>query len=252
MHEPLHLVKVPLRPDKLIAVARQRRIPLRDIDDGYLCHCVLREIWQDIAPSPFVLRDHGGIVDVWGYTRASSAELVEHARAFGDPALLGVIADLDSVASKPMPQLSEGRCVGFRVRACPVVRLARATNGHRAGAEVDAFLARCFSVGGDVAVSREQVYVDWLTTRLDRPETTGVRVRRVGVAGMKRDRFVRRTQAAPRDTRRLERPDVEFVGELLVVDGGRFAGWLAHGVGRHRAFGFGAVILVPPDVRRAL
>jgi CRISPR system Cascade subunit CasE len=250
--DALHLVKIPLRADRLIAMARQRHLRLRDLDDGYLCHCVLREIWQELAPSPFVLRGHGPTLDVWGYTRASSTELIEHARAFADPTLLGVIADFDSMASKPMPRLSEGRCVGFRVRACPVVRLARATNGHRAGAEVDAFLARCFSVGRDVVVSREQVYVDWLIARLDRPQATGVQVRRIRVAGMKRDRFARRTQGAPRDMRRLERPEVEFVGELLVVDGERVTEWLGHGVGRHRAFGFGAVILMPPNSSSAI
>jgi CRISPR system Cascade subunit CasE len=39
---------------------------------------------------------------------------------------------------------------------------------------------------------------------------------------------------------------VKFDGDLIVADGERLLDFLARGVGRHRAFGFGAVMLVPP------
>ena len=246
MPDSLHLVKIPLRPDRLIAIARSRALPLRNLDDGYLCHCVMREMWQRRAPAPFVLRRNGRTLDVWGYTGSDARALVDHARAFGDPSLLAAIADLDHVASKPMPLFDVGRRLGFLLRACPVVRLARATDGHKVGAEVDAFLARCFTVGREVAVSREQVYREWIIAKVNQPEMTGVAVDGVRVSAMSRERLVRRTQGSERKARHLERPDVRFEGELVVVDGQRFHEWLAHGVGRHRAFGFGALILVPP------
>jgi hypothetical protein len=34
--DPLHLVKVPLRPETLASIARRRGLLLRDLDDGYL------------------------------------------------------------------------------------------------------------------------------------------------------------------------------------------------------------------------
>jgi CRISPR system Cascade subunit CasE len=246
MPEQLHLVKVPLRPDRLAVMARRRGIPLRGLDDGYLCHCVLRELWQERAPAPFVIRGSGRLLDVWGYSPATTVELVEHARAFGDPSLLAVIGELDAVVSKVMPRFEPGRRIGFLLRASPVVRLARATNGHRAGAEIDAFLARCFAAGKETMVSREEVYRDWLTTRLNDESKTGVTAEHVRVAAFSRERFVRRTQGDERKASRVERPDVRFEGTLVVVDSDRLNAWLAHGVGRHRAFGFGAVILVPP------
>lgn len=252
MPESLHLVKIPLRPDKLMSIARSRALPLRDVDDGYLCHCVMRDLWQERAPAPFVLRGSGRTLDVWGYSDSDAGALVEHARAFGDPSLLAAITDLDTVASKVMPRFEAGRRLGFLLRACPVVRLAQKTNGHVAGAEVDAFLARCFAVGKDVAVSRETVYRDWIAGQVNQPNTTGVTLDHVRVAAMSRERLVRRTQGNERKARRLERPDVRFEGDVLVVDGGRFHEWLAHGVGRHRAFGFGALILVPPGTTHAV
>lgn len=246
MSDSLHLVKVPLRPEKLIAIARRRALPLRDLDEGYLCHCIMREMWQGRAPSPFVLRRNGRTLDVWGYSGSDARALVDHARVFGDPSLLAAIDNLDYVASKRMPRFDVGRRLGFFLRACPVVRLARPTNGHKVGAEVDAFLGRCFSAGREVAVSREQVYREWIIGKVNQSEMTGVVVDQVRVSAMSRERVVRRTQGTERKAKRLERPDVRFEGELVVVNGERFPDWLAHGVGRHRAFGFGAVILVPP------
>jgi CRISPR system Cascade subunit CasE len=246
MSEALFLVKVPLHADKLVAIARRRALPLRDLDDGYLSHCVMRELWQERAPAPFVLRGSGRALDAWGYSRADAAGLIEHARAFGDPSLLTAVGDLGTIASKAMPRFKTGCRIGFLLRACPVVRLAGAKSGHRAGAEIDAFLAQCFAVGKETAVSREEVYRDWLTKRLGRQAATGVTVERVRVAGMARERLVRRTHGEERKANRLERPDVRFEGDLVVADGERFLACLAHGVGRHRAFGFGALILVPP------
>lgn len=242
----LHLVKIPLRAERLMSIARQRGLPMREVDEGYLCHCILRELWQEQAPTPFVLRGRSRTLDAWGYSSADATELVRHARAFGDPSLITVVGSLDAIASKPMPPFEVGRRVGFLLRACPVVRLATASNGHEAGAEVDAFLARCFAVGEDVAVSREEVYRDWVAARINTVEKTGVTLARVRVAAISRERLVRRAQGPNRVARRLERPDVRFEGNLVVADGERFQKWLAHGVGRHRAFGFGAVILVPP------
>lgn len=246
MPEAIHLVKVPLHAEKLVAVARHRGLPLRDLDDGYLGHVIMRELWQERAPTPFVVRGSGRTLDAWGYSRSDASALIDHAAAFGDPSLLAAIADLKAIASKPMPRFERGRRLGFSVRACPIVRLAGARNGHRAGAEVDAFLARCFAVGERVGVSREDVYRDWLTKTLGREAVSGVTVPRVSIAGMSRERLVRRTHGQVRNTSRLERPDVHFEGDLIVVDGERLLAYLAHGVGRHRAFGFGALMLAPP------
>lgn len=244
--QTLHLVKVPLRADKLVAIAKRRQIRIRDLDDGYLVHCLLAEIWQAQAPAPFVLRGNGRTLDVWGYSRADASELIEHARAFGDPSILDALDGVGTICSKAMPHLERGRGVGFLARVCPVARLAKSKNGHRAGAEVDVFLSRCFAVGGDVAVSREAVYREWFAARLEDTAATGARLARVTVAGITRTRIVRRTQGAARQARVLERPDVHLEGDLLIEDGEAFLRFLAHGIGRHRAFGFGALIVVPP------
>jgi CRISPR system Cascade subunit CasE len=242
----LHLVKVPLRADKLIAIARRRGIPIRNLDDGYLAHCLLTELWQANAPAPFVLRGGGRTLDAWGYSQADASALIEHARAFSDPSTLDAIDDVEAISSRAMPRFEKGRHVGFVVRVCPIVRLAKPTNRHPVGAEVDVFLAKCFAARGEKSATREQVYREWFTSRLIDVAKAGATVERVSVAGIARTRLVRRTQGAAREGKTLERPDVRLEGDLMVENGDAFLRFLAHGVGRHRAFGFGALMVVPP------
>lgn len=246
MSDTVHLVKIPLSADRLAAMARRRRLPLRDLDDGYLCHCVLRELWHEQAPAPFVLRGRGRTLTAFGYAPADASSLIDHARAYGDPDVFDVIQSIDLVASKPMPVFESGRRLGFQLRACPVVRLGRGAKAYRPGAELDAFLAHTVAGEGNAVLPREEVYRRWLADRLNRRETTGVEAVAVRVAGFARERLVRRSQGAERQARTLERPDVRFEGDLVVSDGHQFNRWLAHGVGRHRAFGFGALMIVPP------
>ena len=49
-----------------------------------------------------------------------------------------------------------------------------------------------------------------------------------------------------RSHRGVERPDALFTGEITVADPEAFCRLLARGVGRHRAFGFGMLLLRPP------
>lgn len=244
MREGLCLVRIPILAGQLARVARRKHVPLREMDEGYLCHCVMRDLWQERAPAPFLLRGRGRILEAWGYSECDATELVEYAREHPDQTALAAIADLAAVASKPIPLLPVGQQIGFLLRACPVVRLATARAGHKAGAEVDAFLARCFRLGPNVVVSREEVYREWLAERLN-TETSGVAVGAVRVDAVSRERLVRRTQADERVPNRIQRPDVRFSGVLTITDTNRFLEIIARGVGRHRAFGFGALILVP-------
>jgi len=247
MAEPIHLVKVPLRAHKLVAFARSRGLPVREFDEGYVAHAVMRELWQERAPAPFALRGQGGVLEAWGYAPVDASALAQGVHASRDPAIAGTLGRIEDIESREVPRIGPGRPIGFVVRACPVVRLASARNGHRAGAEVDAFLARCFTVEKGVSLSREAVYREWLERALSRPET-GVRARRVGVAAMSRIRLLRRTHGASRATRTVERPDVTFEGEAVVEDADLLLKYLAHGVGRHRAFGFGALMLTPAGI----
>ena len=61
-----------------------------------------------------------------------------------------------------------------------------------------------------------------------------------------RSHIVRRTQASASQARKgqtIDGPDATLTGRLRVTDPTAFAHLLARGVGRHRAFGFGMLLL---------
>jgi len=244
----LHLVRIPLRANRLVALAKDRRIRLRDLDEGYLAHCLLTETWQENAPAPFVLRGAGRVISVWGYSSAAAPELIAHARDFGDPSVLQVFDRVDAIASKEMPVFPDGRRLGFSVRACPVARLARGTNGYQAGSEVDVFLREAFAKGFGETVDREEAYRSWFGARFRNAEQTGASLQSVRITGMARIRLVRRSHGSERVAKVLQRPEVHLEGDLVIRDGNTFLNFLARGVGRHRAFGFGALMIIPPGV----
>jgi CRISPR system Cascade subunit CasE len=214
-------------------------------DTGYLAHCQLVGLFGDLAPKPFVVSEgKGRHVEVLGYSRVSTAELRDHALAFADPKFTSA-CDLERMADKPMPSTlwRTGRRVGFDVRVCPVHRKAKGGEKHGRGKEVDVFLSRCWEAGAPISVDRESVYREWLETRLSEG---GTKLVEAGMIRFRRTQLLRRTQGEERTAKRVERPDALFHGTLEIADPDAFAAMLARGVGRHRAFGFGMLLLRPP------
>jgi CRISPR system Cascade subunit CasE len=240
------MLRVSLDMRRLVDQGRRRGLlPPHATDLGYLVHCQLGELFGERAPAPFVIDRQGkGTLEVLGYSAVPAQALREHAGTFADP-LVHASCDWERFASKPMPDTwRRGERYGFRVRACPTVRMSGERPQHRRGAEVDVFLARCWQAG-DAPVEREAVYREWLARELGRGGAAGLLDMRL--RGFQRERLVRRTQGEARTVRPLERPEAWLEGTLEVRDEAAFPGLLARGVGRHRAFGFGMVLLRPAE-----
>jgi len=244
MTEPLHLVSFDLDPAGVFGWSRARRLQELDGDLGYAVHATLKAVFQDRAPRPFrVVRYRPRSLHVLAYSVHTAATLSEHARAFAAPEAFGACRWSD-VVSKPMPtRFAAGQRLGFEVRACPVRRIAQRGPLKRERAEVDAFLARSWEAG-DAPVDRETVYRDWVAEELKRSEAATVAGLRV--ASWTRVELHRQDHGEPRHAHSLQRPDVLVDGELVVESPAGFARLLARGLGRHRAFGFGMVLLRPP------
>ncbi len=242
---PLYMVRAELDRARLFELARARRLPLRDVDLGYLIHCALRSVFGEHAPHPFSFDDGRRALTVLGYTKHPSEVLLEHGRTFAEP-LAWSICRKDGLATKPMPfSFPPGTRLGFAARICPVLRKAGQGEKHRKGAEVDVFLARCWEAGEGNPIDREAVYRDWLEHRLT--SNGAAKVVSASMVGFRRERVVRSTHAngdGPR-VRHCERPDVHFRGTLEVGDPSSFHELLRRGIGRHRAFGFGMLLLRP-------
>ncbi|MFW6085774.1 MAG: type I-E CRISPR-associated protein Cas6/Cse3/CasE [Myxococcota bacterium] len=240
------MVQLDLDVPRLLARGKAERLPLREVDLGYLVHSAMASMFGSRTPKPFsVASGSNRWAQVVGYAPVAAAELEQTAQQTAPPDLYRACR-WDTLASKPMPErIAESRDLRFEVRACPIVRTRRTPTGDRRNkpAEVDAFLAACWAKGADTPVRREDVYTEWLRSELEGRDAA--RLAEVEVARFSIARLLRRTHEAQRKARRCDRPDVTLRGRLQVTEPAAFARLLARGVGRHRAFGFGMLLLQP-------
>lgn len=245
MTDPLYMARIPIRGERLFAFARRRGLKTWELDQGYAVHCALKELFGEDAPQPFALEPSSGpIQPVLGYGPADARRLREGAQLKADPWLWEHLVDWENLAAKPMPGTwREGQRLDFTVRATPIARAAKGHARVREGAEVDVFLMRCWENVGE-PVDREKVYAEWFHAQLAR--IGGARAVELSVRSFQIDRLSRRHHAEDQRKTVRGRPDVTFSGTLAVTDPTAFPALLARGVGRHRAFGFGMVLLRPP------
>ena len=105
---------------------------------------------------------------------------------------------------------------------------------------------------GEMPLTREQVYAQWLADHLktrsrqdqgkDLPLKGGANLdtESVTLVSFQRTRAHRKLHR-----RHIEGPDAVMRGILTVTDPDAFAETLAHGIGRHRAYGYGMLLLRP-------
>ena len=211
-------------------------------DPDHAMHCLLTESFGDLAPRPFRLimpRGHAGGV-LYGYARVVDDALRDAAAAYADPAQACILA-ADRIASKPMPtEWQSGRRLGFETRVRPTMRRSRNADC-RPGKECDAFaLAASRYPPGDMPHSRETVYTDWLSDQFDRRGGAQLDRPRTRLVSFQRTRAVRKRHA-----RYSEGPDAVIRGVLTITDPHAFSRLLASGIGRHRAYGYGMLLLRP-------
>lgn len=244
-NEPLYMTKLVLSQPALMRLGQQKGLPMREVDTGYLVHCLLGELFGDASPQPFDVRDASGrSLEILAYTTIPRDQLEHHADAFADPERHEAL-DWDRLHQKQMPAAwPEDIELAFEVRACPVVRAANDTEHYSQGSEVDAFLTRCAETEKDEEVpGREEVYREWLEDQLARRGGVDLLEARMDVFKLRK--LTRRSHDADRTARVFKRPDTRMTGTIRVAEPDEFNGLLETGLGRHRAFGFGMVLLAP-------
>ena len=210
-------------------------------DPDHAIHCLLTECFGELAPKPFRLivpRDCP-VGTLYGYGPANAEELQAAAQLYGDPAQCQVL-NLPTLAAKPMPtQFPTGKTLGFELRIRPVVRRAR--GAINPGSERDAFQLEAEKYPkGEMPHSREQVYLDWLGGLLERNGAILDKVH-TRLVSFQRTRAIRKLRQ-----RHCEGPDAIMQGNLTITNPAAFAEALAHGIGRHRAYGYGMLLLRQP------
>ena len=231
------------------------------VDEDHAMHCLLVECFGDIAPKPFRLMlprsEQRGTF--YGYSHAGADELRDMASVFACP-LQEKALPLMSLDSKPMPsEWQSGRRLGFEVRIRPVVRPTknagqRPCDRHYQNAdsgitcphcrprkECDAFQYEAIKhPSGEMPLSREAVYREWLQARFEHKGGVSLDMDSTSLVSFHRDRAIRKL-----GQQYSEGPDALMRGEIEVTDGGEFSRLLASGVGRHKSYGYGMLLLRP-------
>ncbi len=228
----VHLLRFPVRSPELLRFGFEHGITLEDETLGYTLHAWLAALFGTEAPKPFRFFERKN--EVLAYAEQNADALLERARAFASPHAWAAL-DPEGVVSKPLPDAwREGQRLHLEVLTCPVSRQDKE--------EKDVYL-RALDRQGEATPPRAQVYQEWFIQQWGQ----AVRFDQVELLGMTaRCQLLRRARNGTNRLRIVERPRAIFGAEAVITDPQRFAELLARGIGRHRAFGFGMVLLAPP------
>lgn len=263
----LFMIRTSLSARHLYQLAKKQQHQVADL--GYATHCMFASLFGEQAKPFAIVTEHergrvpGRQVSVVAYTTTAPDTLKQHALEFSDPQHHGA-CDWASFAGKPMPTTFDvGRKLGFEVRVMPTIRKSSDGAFHKKGAEVDAFVSACWDAadaaglpaGASVAeraevapVDRAAVYRDWLASRLEgAADLVSAELQRFALTpSFRRGKSRGERRATKRPGRTQWRPDATLRGTLTVQDPDAFDALLRRGVGRHRSFGFGMLLLRPP------
>jgi CRISPR system Cascade subunit CasE len=231
MTTPLTMLELRLDSQALIRFAQENGVNHnRDEDLGYATHAWLKALFQERAPKPYRFI-HSSHPKLLGYSSLSGQALLEQANIFANPLALGVTRIEDLRHAKSMPdQWRPGRRLGFEVMTCPTSR--------REGHEKDLYRHHLTRLAeGEVAPSRESVYREWLDKQFGDAA-------RLETAALEKFHFVSQYRRGMK-TKKLDRPKALVKGVLTIADSDGFNRLLARGIGRHRAFGYGMLLLRP-------
>lgn len=238
----LNLIR--LDPDPALSarwLAGEKLLSRSGDDGGYGWHALLAAAFgREHAPKPFrIMARRGRDPQILAYSQTDAAALQEVAASFADPVVFSALRlGRNPIAGKPMPEFAAGRRLGFAMRIRPTVRTDRDGDRRRI-AEIDAYIAALRSAP-DASPDRREVYDAWARHRL---EAGGARIHDLRFDGLEQVKVLRRD--ASRQPRPVNGHSANIVGTLEVSDPDMFATLLARGIGRHRAFGYGMLLLSP-------
>lgn len=237
----LQMLEVTPRLPALVRFARLQGLGSADQDLGYAVHAWMEGAFGDLSPSIWrLLMDRRRPSRILAYGCYDAEEMIQRLREFGDPAVIAVVDNpAENVRSRPIPEWQEGRHLGFEVFCCPIGRQSQT------GREKDLFLMHA-DHETPCTLDRSTVYGEWLARQFR--ERGGATVDGVRLESFRLSRLLRQThgETGKREPHALIRPQALMRGNVVVGSPQQFQHLLMHGVGRHRAFGYGMVLLRPP------
>ncbi len=225
----LYMVSLPIN---LAALRKNAAIRGYNGDEGLALHHFLSEAFGKSMLQPFrLMAAHGA--NLYAYTSIDEKTLSETAKDVATPEILTVLS-VDEIKQKTMPSdWPVGKKLGFELRTRPMRRLKETTGKFRKGAEVDAYLLHRTRHETD-RQSRASIYSEWLDNRVSEAfSIENLRIKSLTQTSIKRN------------SQQQLGPDIIYTGDLTINGAQNFQNKLVAGVGRHRAYGYGMLLLRP-------
>lgn len=225
-------------------------------DEGRALHHALTESFGEKALPLFRLLVAPGKGKGALYAYSTSPEMQLRQNAEICPHEYDEVLGVKDLRAKAFPtRFATGARLGFDLRVRPVRRTKSGQN--KSGVrELDAFLHEALrhddpDFMAKSGRTRERVYNDWLNERFAgaaalEMDENGIPTARL--ARFNREIAVRRDGGEGRNSG-TEGPDAVIHGTLIVSDEAGFAALLANGIGRHKTYGYGMLLLRPATHR---
>lgn len=230
----LYLMSASLDMVNLARFAAERR----HSDPDRTAHCLFTESFgKDHMPKPFVIKTRVSDGEMKGtllaYTPLTAEEL-EREAVQRQMLAHSAVMHPSSIRTVGVPaEWVEGSSIRFEIRVRPTKRRSsRAETGP--GAEQDIYLE------APEDSSRAEIYCRWLSEMMQRQG--GVQA---NPDSMEMTRFAMRRVRRQNLSRWITGPDATIAGAATVANPDRMRLVLAHGIGRHKGYGYGMLLVRP-------
>ena len=216
-------------------------------------HSLLSECFGDLAPRPYFVKMPRGVPTgvLYGYINTDISELTDAMSLYADPLQYQILPP-DKMESKPMPSnWREGARLGFETRIRPIVRTNEGLGDPEAKSkDLDAYIYQRMTHGGNTGMGksefhdREHAYVQWLNEQFTYYGGAVIEVENTKLIRSQLTKMYYKV-----DGKVNNGPDATMQGSLVVTDGDKFHSLVAKGIGFHRAYGYGMLLLRPVNKR---
>lgn len=241
MSDQVTFIQVPLNLRELSVVSGRRGWgSVRGFDEGRALHHALGEIFGPKSLQPFrlMVTPHKMDAVIYAYSTLSYDELRQNIQ-ISPPDIEGVF-DCAGLRHKTLDtSFALDHRLGFDIRIRPIRRLKKDDKSNRGTREIDAYQHAAESYGNEPdwhkENTRESVYLAWLAERFG------------SAAILESANLVRFQRTIAARDRSIEGPDAVIQGVVRVKDEEAFASLISKGVGRHKAYGYGMILLRPAN-----
>lgn len=241
MSDQVTFIQVPLNLRELSVVSGRRGWgSVRGVDEGRALHHALGEVFGPKSLQPFrlMITPHKMDAVIYAYSTLSYDELRQNIQ-ISPPDIEGVF-DCSGLRHKTLETwFSQEHRLGFDIRIRPIRRLRNEDRKIKSGREIDVYQ---HAVENHIDEpewkndnSRESVYLAWLAERFG------------SAAILESANLVRFQRTIAARDRSIEGPDAVIQGVVRVKDEEAFASLISKGVGRHKAYGYGMILLRPAN-----